>query len=207
MMMLNFMAGENSNQISEPCSMNKTPEPDESALLARLRAGDPDALKVLFDRHFGMAVLAAYRLVQDEGIAKDLAQEVFFRLWKNRESLIIQTSVGAYLRRAAVNHAINHVKSRRMQFERAEEQIGLASGTPGVDQHLAADDLQTAVNQAIDSLPPQCRVVFSMSRFEEMPHKEIAEALGISSKTIENQITKALKILRKKLAPYLSQKF
>ena len=73
-----------------------------------------------------------------------------------------------------------------------------------VIQTLMADDLQVEIDQAIDSLPEKCRLVFVLSRFEDMTYQEIADQLGISIKTVENQISKALKSLRSALSPYLS---
>ena len=75
---------------------------------------------------------------------------------------------------------------------------------PLSDEKLEAAELQSVIDQAVDQLPERCRLVFVLSRFEQMSHKEIANQLDISPKTVENQITKALKILRETLGPYLS---
>jgi len=143
-----------------------------------------------------------YRLIPDESTCQDLAQELFVDLWNKRESLDIHTSLRAYLRRAAVNKSLNYIKAnKRFQFEDTDE-LGNLPDTASQDstKREKQDNLEEALHAAIDTLPEKCRVVFNLSRFEQLSHREIAEKLGISVKTIENQITKAMKILRDALA-------
>jgi RNA polymerase sigma-70 factor (ECF subfamily) len=128
-------------------------------------------------------------------------QEVFVELWRKRESLDIHTSLRAYLRRAAINRALNYLKAnQKLDFDAAEQLVYLADTS---EQDIAAQDRQQsreqALHAAIETLPEKCRAVFSLSRFEQLSHREIAERLGISVKTIENQITKAMKVMREAL--------
>lgn len=172
--------------------------------LDALRAGDERALRAIFDRYYSVLLGDIYRIIPDEDTCQDLAQEVFVELWRKRGELDIHTSLRAYLRRAAVNRALNYLKtSRRFVFDESE-QLTRSADTSESDilNKQEQETLEAALHAAIDTLPEKCRVVFSLSRFEQMSHREIAEKLGISIKTIENQITKAMKTLRDILAKH-----
>lgn len=173
----------------------------EQQLLSALRFGHEDALRQIFNRHYPLLLTDIYRLIPDESTCEDLAQELFVDLWNKRESIDIHTSLRAYLRRAAVNKSLNYLKSqKRLQFEDSESLSNMADpGEQNAQRREEKEDLETRLHAAIDTLPEKCRVVFNLSRFEQLSHKEIAEKLGISVKTIENQITKALKVLREAL--------
>ena len=181
--------------------MESVTDSSEQLWLAQLRAGDESALRRIFDRHYALLTGDIYRIVPDEDTCQDLAQEVFVELWKKRAELDIHTSLRAYLRRAAVNRALNYLKtSRRFSFDEPEN-IANTADTSEHDIHRKneQDSLEKALHEAISTLPEKCRLVFSLSRFEHLSHREIAEQLGISVKTIENQITKAMKLLRQAL--------
>jgi RNA polymerase sigma-70 factor (ECF subfamily) len=139
--------------------------------------------------------------VPDEDTCQDLAQEVFVELWRKRSDLDIHTSLRAYLRRAAVNRALNYLKTNKHFVSEASEHFAHVTDTSARDisRKLEQEALEDALHAAIETLPEKCRAVFSLSRFEQMSHREIADQLGISVKTIENQITKAMKILREAL--------
>lgn len=174
----------------------------EQQLLAALRTGDEAALRRLFDQHYPLLLGDIYRLIPDEDTCKDLAQEVFVELWRKRSSLDIHTSLRAYLRRAAVNRALNHIKiQKRIHLDDGEQFANTADTSPrDIAQQEDQESLEQALHAAIETLPEKCRLVFSLSRFEQRSHREIAERLDISVKTIENQITKAMKILREALS-------
>ncbi|MBK6994133.1 MAG: RNA polymerase sigma-70 factor [Saprospiraceae bacterium] len=176
-------------------------ETPEQQLLSALRFGNEGALRQIFDRHYPLLLSDIFRLIPDESTCQDLAQELFVDLWNKRESLDIHTSLRAYLRRAAVNKSLNYIKAnRRNLFEDADD-LGHLPDTSASDtkKREAQETLEDALHVAISALPEKCRVVFNLSRFEQLSHREIAEKLGISVKTIENQITKAMKMLREAL--------
>lgn len=173
-------------------------ESNEQQLLSALRFGNEAALRQLFDRHYPLLIGDIYRLIPDVSTCQDLAQELFVDLWNKRETLDIHSSLRAYLRRAAVNKSLNYIKAnRRIQFEETED-LAYLPDTSQQDsgKREKQDTLEDALHAAIDTLPEKCRIVFNLSRFEQLSHREIAEKLGISVKTIENQITKAMKMLR-----------
>lgn len=173
-------------------------ETSEQHLLSALRFGNEVALRQIFDRHYTLLLSDIYRLIPDESTCQDLAQELFVELWNKREQLDIHTSLRAYLRRAAVNKALNYIKAtHRFQLDDAEDLGHLPDNSESDNQKREHQDtLEDALHSAIDALPEKCRLVFNLSRFEQLSHREIADKLGISVKTIENQITKAMKMLR-----------
>ncbi len=181
------------------------PTPEEQQLLTALQAGSESALDQLFRQYYADLCRAVYRVLPDRTIAEDLVQDVFLDVWRKRENLSIKTSARAYLRRAAVNKTLNYIRDQRLHVEDEEKMpIGAAAKTPGALQLMEASELQEHLLQAIDLLPERCRLVFVLSRFEELSNKEIATQLEVSVKTVENQMTKALKLLRSALQSYMS---
>ena len=157
------------------------------------------AIEWLFQEHYAYLCRAVYKILPDSNLAEDLVQEVFFELWRRKDRIHITSSIKAYLRRTAVNKTLNYIRDQKVKFDDEEKLPVLSSGEASANQQLEAEELQQLIDQTIDSLPERCRVVFVLSRFEDMSYKEIAEKLGISVKTVENQISKALKVLRRVL--------
>ena len=160
------------------------------------------AAELLFKKYYSQVCYAVYRIIPDTTTSEDIAQDVFMEIWRKRETIEINSSVKAYLKRAGVNKALNHIRAKKVNFENDDsyEMQNLSIRDHGDD--LEALDLQSIIDKAIDSLPERCRIVFSLSRFEELSYKEIASKLDISIKTVENQIGKALKILRSAVESY-----
>lgn len=153
----------------------------------------------LFRRNYQRLCQRVQRIVNDADTAEDLAQEVFVHFWNNENRHTIGTPE-AYIYRAAINKALNYASSqkRRAALEaQYQQQQPYAANSPEQDMHL--QETQQKVQQTIETLPPMCRKVFLLSRYEEMSHKEIAEFLGISPNTVDNHIKKALAVLRKML--------
>lgn len=170
---------------------------EEKEWLHLLLTNDEKALELIFERYYKYLVVTAFNVVNDSHKARDLVQDVFFNFWKKREALNIQTSLKSYLRKAVINRALDEIKKqKRMIWDEEVVEYNQPVQKEEAINNLAAEDLQQVINYAIDQLPEKCRLVFSLSRFEEMSHKEIAAHLSISVKTIENQITKALKVIR-----------
>ena len=174
----------------------------DKELLELLEKDDGLAITLIFRTYYSYLCKVAYKIVPDSNLAEDLSQEVFFELWRKREQLPAITSLKGYLRRAAVNRALNHIRDHRSRFS-DEEPYPQPAGAASAVQQLEADELQQRIDQAIDGLPGRCRIVFVLSRFEDLSYQEIADALGISVKTVENQISKALRRLREALGPFL----
>jgi len=172
-------------------------------LTTRLRIDDKAALKALFQAHYAEVCAAIHRLVGERGVTEDLAQQVFIRFWEKRHQLNITTSAGAYLHRMAINEALAWLRSRKNQ---QAEEITTATPFPlqsDGEEVLLQTELQEQIHRAIETLPPRCRAVFQLSRFEEMSYQEIADQMEISIKTVEHQMGKALRVLRERLKSYL----
>ena len=174
----------------------------DQELLTKLKEGDQKALRILFDQYYPYLVSIVLAHTKDLDMAKDVAQEVFLYIWNKREQLQIQTALKPYLRKAAINRMLNKLKRKRFQVLRSEEEteIYITQQTP--ETHLADKELGKLIQHTIDQLPERCRLIFQLCRMEGLSHKEVAEKLDISTKTIENQMTKALKILRSTIAKY-----
>lgn len=175
----------------------------DQELKALFQKDAEQAIELLFRLYYKKVCQAVYKIIPKEETTEDLAQEVFYELWRKKDYLQIHTSYAAYLRRAAVNKALNYLRDQKIKLDDSTVVGQLKLQAPLSDEKLEAAELQLIIDQAVDQLPERCRLVFVLSRFEQMSYKEIAEQLNISPKTVENQITKALRLLRQTLGPYL----
>jgi len=161
---------------------------------------DAESVERMFKQYYGMVCNTINHYLRDRSKTEDVAQELFAELWVKRNQLIIHTSVPAYLRRMAVTRTLNYIRDSRKynwdDLESPETGVTQATVEPDVLNNMEEAELSRKIDLAILQLPEKCRVVFLMSRMEEMSYAEIASNLGISAKTVENQIGKALKLLR-----------
>ena len=164
---------------------------------------DEKAFEQLFKRLYEPLCRSASLLLNDHDEAEEMVQHVFISLWEKRREIKITSSVESYLYRAVRNASLNSIKHEKVKRSFSEEQIILNSSNKPASYHSLQNELQGEILKAIESLPEQCRLVFKLSRFEDMKYAEIAAELGISIKTVENQMGKALKVLREKLKDYL----
>lgn len=194
--------------LSENTTLGAGMEPVTSAtdkeLFTRLRGGESIALDELFRRYYTNLCQIALRFVNNEQEAEDIIQDLFVSIWEKRETQREDLeSVGPYLKRAARNRSLNYLRDRkRIPVDDGEVPIGIAANT-SADDDLNQEELKDRIHKAIDALPERCRLVFVMSKIEEMPQKEIAAALDISPKTVENQMTRAYRYLREWLGAVL----
>lgn len=181
--------------------MGKMAEVTDPDLFIRLRAGESSALDELFRRHYVDLCRTALRFVNNEQEAEDIVQNLFVALWEKRTGQGDEPgSVAAYLRRAVRNRSLNYLRDRkRIPIDDTDIPETLAAKELA-DDELTQDELRDRIHKAIDTLPERCRLVFVMSKVEEMSHKEIAEAMEISPKTVENQMTRAYRFLREWLS-------
>lgn len=164
---------------------------------------DERAFEQLFKTHYQSLCRRAYTLLNDMDEAEETVQQVFITVWEKRNEMQVQESIKSYLFKSVHNASLNRIKHNqvKMRFVHAE-QIRYEAEPPVTEISLA-NELQSRISEAIETLPEQCRMVFKLSRFEEMKYAEIAAHLGISIKTVENQMGKALKILRNLLKDYM----
>ena len=178
---------------------------EEKKLLDLLKQGNPAGLNGLFKAYFRLVCTVSYRMTNDQQTAEDIGQEVFMQLWKKRKDLNITVSVKSYLTRAASNKTLNFIRDQKIKLSGAEEPLAEDFGGTTDAEFEGTVELKAKIAESIKELPDRCRMVFLLSRDQEMSYREIAEALDISIKTVENQISKALKILRIKLGPYVAK--
>lgn len=169
-----------------------------------LRIFNSDAsrgIELIFKKYYEPMCLTAIRITKERSKAEDIVQEVFYELFKKSDSLEI-TSLSSYLKRAVHNRALNKIKKNKEIFDSDDINIELGDKSPDSQEILEYKELSDYLNDVIDNLPEKCRVVFILNRFEELSYKEVAVKLDISVKTVENQISKALRILRKEMENY-----
>ena len=180
---------------------------DDTALDARLtqlRQTDPAAfIEQLFKAFYAPLGAVVYRVVPDRAVVEDILQDVFLRLWQGLADLPAIDSYRAYLTRMGLNAALRYQQRSQRQVAWDDASPATTPVAPDALADLHAAETAAAVQAALAQLPPQCRVVFELSRYEEMSYQQIAEALEISPKTVENQMGKALRILRRELAGVL----
>ncbi len=175
----------------------------ERDLLERLRQGDSAAFDAIFREHYAGLVAFLDRLLRGRGEAEEVAQEVMLELWRRRDDLRIRESLRAYLYRAARNRALNVLRHERVVDETAPYIRPPESEAPTAEPDLLQQELDGAVAAAIAELPARCREIFQLSRVQGLRYAEIADTLGLSVKTVEAQMGRALRLLRESLAPWL----
>lgn len=175
-------------------------EMDTAGIKPVIEAG----FEALFKDHFKGLHAYAITIVKDEAVAEDIVQQTFFRLWEKRDTMNEINSLTAYLYRSVHNESLNylrHVKVKSAYRQFTVQQMNDKEHTAA--QRVGLKELEQRLDKALKELPEQCRTIFQMSRFEELKYREIADRLGLSVKTIENQMGKALKLLRAQLVDYL----
>ncbi|OQP60853.1 RNA polymerase sigma-70 factor [Niastella populi] len=159
----------------------------------------------LFKEHFKSLYAYAFTILKNESIAEETVQNVFYKIWEKKVPDNIQTSLKAYLYKAVYHESLNHLKHQKIK---ARYQVHVMQQTnnhndQGASRKILVKELEEKLRDAMNALPQQCRTIFQMSRFDGLKYQEIANQLGISVKTVENQMGKALKQLRVKLIDYL----
>ncbi len=171
---------------------------DDQHILNQIRENQSQGLQQLFEKYYHFLARTASYITQDKEVAEDLSQEVFVKIWEGRYTLGQVENVKAYLTRMVKNSALDHIKavrstsSKLAQFLYFEDHIT----EPAEPQ---TEDLKREIASALSKLPPKCRLIFSMNRFEGLTNEEIASYFDISKRTVETQVSKALKLLRSEL--------
>ena len=174
------------------------------AEVARVRGGDPAAFEIIF-RTFAIPLAAfAYRHVRSRDTAGELVQDVFYRLWRGRASWHVEGSLQAYLYRAVRNRIADFLKHERVaqrwaQQSLREHQSRQEGGASSTLDELESAERTTALERVLDELPERRRQVFLLRWKEGKSYQEIARLLGVSIKTVENQMNHALRTLRSRL--------
>jgi RNA polymerase sigma-70 factor (ECF subfamily) len=167
----------------------------DDQLLDGIRNADHNVFTALYSRHFQGLSLASMKYVKDSAVAEEIVQDVFLKLWEDPGHILNAVSLKAYLYRSVINHSINYINRQKniaQHHLRMADEISHAYIETMIEDHA----LKELLYREIEQLPEQCRKVFKMSRFQDMKYREIAAALGIAEKTVENHIVNALRTLR-----------
>ncbi|MGV8134823.1 MAG: RNA polymerase sigma-70 factor [Mangrovibacterium sp.] len=173
---------------------------DEKFLVARLQQDDRKVFELIFKFYYTGLVVYADRIIHDTEMSEDIVQSVLMKLWEERKSLKID-SFRSYLGTAVKNRSIDLIRNQRVQ-DRYLEYIR-ERDIEQDESFYTFPELDEMISQAIDKLPPRCREIFLMSRFRHFKIADIARELQLSGRTVETQISHALKILRVELKDYL----
>jgi RNA polymerase sigma-70 factor (ECF subfamily) len=172
-------------------------------LLDRLRRGDEGAFEHLFRTWYAPLVRLGEGMLRDRAVAEEIAQDVMLELWRRREHLSSEGTPQAYLFRSMRNRSLNHLRHLKVEKRGEPHASRAAALEPPADRVLVEQEMSEAVRVAIDQLPDRCREVFELSRLHGLKYAEIANVLGVSVKTVEAQMGRALKALRVSLAEWL----
>ena len=177
----------------------------------RLKDGNEAAFEIVFKSFFEQLASFANEYVFDKEVSKNIVQEIFMKLWEKRANIEIHSNLKSYLYTSTKNSCISylrHIKTRQQYFEKRKKDFDdLMLNYEALSQlninRIDFNSIETIIKETIDSLPPRCKEVFTLSRYEELSNKEIAEKLEISVKAVEANNTRAIKLLKKNLKNYL----
>lgn len=172
----------------------------DNEIIRRIREGDVKQFESLFRSSYVSLVRYADSFVRDHDTAEEIVQDLFFKIWVDRENLKIENSLNGYLFRAVHNRCL-HLMEHRKVVEKYERNIiqDPKGSTENTSETIRYNELQNVIATILERLPDRCGKIFCMNRFEGLKYIEIAERLGVSVKTVEADMGKALREFRKAL--------
>lgn len=171
-------------------------------VVERLRDGDREAFKDLYDAYWSLLFNQAYKRLPNEEIVKGLIQDLFADIWQNRTKLVIQTTIGSYLQQALKYKIFNYIKAQIVRERYAAKYVEdnrFPQANNQTEQQVNYSELQRAVSNCISSLPVHPQRVYLLKYEQHMSYLEIAEHLQISVSTVEKHLIKALRIIRQQI--------
>jgi RNA polymerase sigma-70 factor (ECF subfamily) len=173
-------------------------EREEDLLMHRFKSGSVEAYKIIFDQYYKPLCSFAKKYVLDLAVAEDIVQDLFVRFWEQRNEFQLRASAKSYLFQAARNECLNYLKHQNVK-EKYRQHIMNVSTDSFFHDKLEEEEINQMVYEVIRSLPPRCRQIFELSRFEGKTFDEIAQELSVSKNTIKNQLVSALRQIRQSL--------
>jgi RNA polymerase sigma-70 factor (ECF subfamily) len=172
----------------------------DTEIIGRIREGDVGQFESLFRSSYVSLVRYAKTLIKDQDTAEEIVQDLFFRLWQDKEKIKIESSLNGYLFRSVHNKCLHYIEHNRVVERHAEEMsYRQAVSHENPSDILQYKELQARIARILEKLPERCGKIFCMSRFEGLKYIEIAEKLSVSVKTVESNMGRALKEFRKEL--------
>lgn len=174
-------------------------------LAMRIKLGDEQAFELLFRKFYVRLCAFSNKFLNDPEEAKEIVQDVFAKIWEGRELIDPEDSLKSYLFKIAQNHSINRLRKIKVESRYTEiyKLIYLEQFHYSTHETLLAKELEDNVARAVGKLPVECRKIYELSRTKGLKYREIADNLNISVKTVEAQMSKALRCLRIELSEYL----
>lgn len=170
---------------------------NDAELLLKIRQKDRQSFEHLYKLYYKKLYLLSYQYVQHQEKAEEIVHDVFMKIWNAGAELTIRQSLGAYLSRSVINTALNMIKKdKRSENHITRFQHSLDETDEPVDDAQLLEDRLLLLEQAIETLPPQCKKVLMMSKFENLKQQEIADTLNISIKTVKNHMTTGYEKIR-----------
>lgn len=181
---------------------------EEKVLIVRLKNGDQTAFELLFHFYYPGLVVYSSQFTTDKNEAEEIVQDFFVRFWQKHQQLIPSDSLKNYFFSSVKNSSLNFLKHKKIEERYIKEMSELSNHHLVYEPDLYIDsELQEKIKHGINNLPEKCQEIFIMSRIRGMKNDEIAAELNLSKRTVETQITKALKVLRVELKDYVGLLF
>ncbi|MEE4196074.1 MAG: RNA polymerase sigma-70 factor [Bacteroidales bacterium] len=175
----------------------------EKDIIKKISKGDIQLFEVLFKEYYQLLCEFGMKYLKNIEEVEEVVQDVFYNIWKNRHQLKINTSIKSYLYTAVRNNSLQKIRIRslNLKYENYYKSHPVNESISPADE-MNAKELKSIINQALNTLPEKCRIIFQMSRYEGLKYHEIASKLSISIKTVESNMGKALKHFRNYLKDY-----
>jgi RNA polymerase sigma-70 factor (ECF subfamily) len=176
----------------------------DSFLIEELRRRDKVAFDYIFNYYYSTLCAFSMQFVKDRDTVADLVQDLFVSLWMDAPKILIQNSLKSYLFASVKNRCLDYRKHMKVTEKYSSFILFSSDGThESADHYLAESELRQTIQKSLEKLSPRCREIFELSRNNGLSNKDISEKLEISKRTVELQISNALKILRKELVDFL----
>jgi len=177
----------------------------QDPLALRLKLGDEQAFELLFRKYYVRLCSFANKFLNDPEEAREIVQHLFAKIWENRDEIDPEDCLKAYLFKIAHNLSINRLRRKKVELKYTEvlKLVYIEQQEDSVHESLLSRELEEHIALSIEKLPVKCRRVFELSRIEGLKYREIADTLNISVKTVEAQMSKAIRSLRIELSDYL----
>lgn len=181
--------------------MDRTEEKD---LFEKIKKSDEKAFETLFHSYYRYLCLYATKILKNDSAAEEIVQDFFVKFWEKREHIFVETSIKSYLFRSVKNQCINYVQHNNTKIRHAQNVLAEVENNFSDDDNYPEIDLSRKIEESINSLPEKRKAIFRLSRQDGLKYHEIAKKLNISIKTVETQMSLAIKTLRDKLKNFNS---
>lgn len=180
----------------------------DKELFEKVHRGEVKAFEIIFKKYYQMLCNFSCKYLHDMDKAEEIVQDLFVTFWEKRYELNIHSSVKSYLFRSAFNNSINYLKHKTIEskYEKYVKEVDHYETFDPLEE-IKSTELNELIENTLNSMPERIRTIFQLNRFEGLKYHEIAEKLSLSVKTIEANMTKALKLLRKNLKEYLEASY